>query len=54
MTRAIQPFHTRLDGDVLYAVTTNEVNVPELASPPSLALIASEVVWDAILNSFPD
>jgi L-aminopeptidase/D-esterase-like protein len=26
MARAIHPFHTMYDGDVLYLVTTNEVN----------------------------
>ena len=28
MARAIQPFHTLVDGDVLYAVSTNEVDDP--------------------------
>jgi L-aminopeptidase/D-esterase-like protein len=49
MARAIQPFHGRNDGDVLYAVTTNEV---ETASPTDfkLAGIASELAWDAVLS----
>jgi L-aminopeptidase/D-esterase-like protein len=49
MGRAIQPFQTMFDGDTLYAVTTNEVENPEL---PEIALgvVASEVVWDAVLS----
>lgn len=49
MGRAIQPFHTSFDGDVLYAVTTNEVenkNLPEVG----LGVLASEVAWDAVLS----
>jgi L-aminopeptidase/D-esterase-like protein len=49
MGRAIQPFQTMFDGDTLYAVTTNEIDNPEL---PEIALgvAASEVVWDAVLS----
>ena len=49
MGRAIQPFQTIFDGDTLYAVTTNEVENPAL---PEIALgvVASEVVWDAVLS----
>jgi hypothetical protein len=32
MPRAIQPFHTDNDADVLYAVTTSEVKNPALSS----------------------
>jgi L-aminopeptidase/D-esterase-like protein len=53
MNRAIQPFATELDGDVLYAVTTDEVENPEL-SPMDLGVLASELAWDAVLNSVPD
>jgi L-aminopeptidase/D-esterase-like protein len=49
MARAIQPFHTPSDGDVLYAVTTNEVENPHL-SQVALGVVASEVLWDAILS----
>ena len=49
MARAIQPFHTIYDGDALYAVTTNEVENPRL-NEIALGVIASEVVWDAILS----
>ena len=51
MSRAIQPFHTLFDGDVLYAVTTDEVDNDEL-SGTSLGVIASELAWDAVLACF--
>jgi L-aminopeptidase/D-esterase-like protein len=47
MARAIQPFHALVDGDVLFAVTTNEVE-EELQSI-ELGVIASELAWDAVL-----
>jgi len=53
MNRAIQPFATEDDGDVLYAVTTDEVENPSL-SPLDLGVIASELAWDAVLNSVPE
>ena len=52
MSRAIQPFHTLADGDILYAVSTGEVENEEL-DPVMLAVIASEVAWDAVLASVP-
>ncbi|MBA3405927.1 MAG: P1 family peptidase [Gemmatimonadaceae bacterium] len=52
MARGIQPFATASDGDVLYAVTTDEVENPRL-SAGQLGLIASELAWDAILSSLP-
>ena len=48
MGRAIQPFHALVDGDVLYAVTTNEVESPLLESI-GLGVVASELAWDAVL-----
>lgn len=48
MARAIQPFHTIEDGDILYAVTTDEVDNPGL-DPASLGVVASELAWDAVL-----
>lgn len=51
MARAIYPFHSIYDGDVLFFVSTNEVENPNL-DPALLGLYASEVVWDAVLNSF--
>jgi 6-aminohexanoate-oligomer endohydrolase len=47
MARAIQPFHALVDGDVLFAVTTNEVE-EELGSI-ELGVLASELAWDAVL-----
>jgi L-aminopeptidase/D-esterase-like protein len=48
MARAIQPFHALVDGDVLYAVSTNEVENPALESI-GLGVVASELAWDAVL-----
>jgi L-aminopeptidase/D-esterase-like protein len=53
MARAIQPFHTLVDGDVLYAVTTAEVDNPELTEM-ALGVVASELAWDAVLSCFDD
>lgn len=53
MNRAIQPFATEEDGDVLYAVTTDEVENKSL-SYMDLSVLASELAWDAIINSIPD
>lgn len=52
MGRAIQPFATQADGDILYAVTTDEVE-NESVSPTDLGVIASELAWDAVLASVP-
>lgn len=52
MSRAIQPFATEDDGDILYAVTTDEVENKELR-PVDLGVIASELAWDAVLASVP-
>jgi len=48
MARAIQPFHALVDGDVLFAVSTNEVDSPLLESI-GLGVVASELAWDAVL-----
>ncbi|HUQ98474.1 MAG TPA: P1 family peptidase [Gemmatimonadaceae bacterium] len=53
MNRAIQPFATEEDGDVLYAVTTDEVENPSLTFI-DMSVVASELAWDAVLNSVPD
>jgi len=50
MARAIQPFHTIRDGDVLFALTTEEVEAGRI-DDFVLAEIASEVAWDAVLNA---
>ncbi|GCE14990.1 P1 family peptidase [Tengunoibacter tsumagoiensis] len=52
MSRAIQPFQTLNDGDVLYTATTNEVE-NSLISPTMLGILASELAWDAVLASGP-
>ncbi len=52
MARGIQPYSTMEDGDVLFAVTTAEVDNPALPAM-DLSTIASEVAWDAILASVP-
>jgi len=49
MARAIQPFHTIYDGDVLYAVTTREVDNPHL-DEVGLGVEAAEAAWDAVLS----
>lgn len=53
MARAIQPFATVGDGDVLYAVSTAELDEPVMAHY-DLATLASELMWDAILSSVPE
>jgi L-aminopeptidase/D-esterase-like protein len=53
MSRAIQPFATGSDGDVLYAVTTDQVDDAELP-PQAMGVIVSELAWDAVLASVPD
>jgi 6-aminohexanoate-oligomer endohydrolase len=53
MARAIQPFQTINDGDVLYAVTTNEVDDSRI-SGSMLGILASELAWDAVLKSGPE
>ncbi len=52
MARAIQPFSTAFDGDALFAVTTGEVDNPNLPAM-TLGVAAGEVAWDAILRSVP-
>ena len=55
MARAIQPFATEFDGDALYAVSTGELEPP--ATPVEaieLDVLASEVMWDAVLASIPE
>jgi len=53
MGRGIQPFATLFDGDVLYAVSTAELEEPAFWGP-DLGILASEVMWDAILASVPE
>ena len=56
MSRAIQPFATEFDGDVLYAVSTGEIQpTKDKPGTPAIAIdvMAAEVMWDAILASIP-
>ncbi len=51
MARAIQPFHARWDGDILFAVSTQRVENTTL-DDVSLGVVASELAWDAVLACF--
>lgn len=51
MARAIQPFHTPDDGDILFTVSTGEVGAEDIDST-ALGVIASELAWDAVLACF--
>ena len=51
LARAIDPFHTMYDGDVLYAITTNEID-PAPLKYNEVSYIASELAWDAVLSCF--
>jgi L-aminopeptidase/D-esterase-like protein len=50
MARAIQPFHTPRDGDVLFALSTETVLEAAL-DDFALAEVASDLAWDAVLNA---
>ena len=52
MGRAIQPFQMQADGDVLFAATTAEVENARLPLN-TLAVLASELAYDAVLSSIP-
>jgi L-aminopeptidase/D-esterase-like protein len=51
MARAIQPFHTWRDGDVFFALSTQEVENLGLGVV-ELGVVAGELAWDAILGCF--
>jgi L-aminopeptidase/D-esterase-like protein len=53
MSRAIQPFHALVDGDVLYTVSTAEVENEQLPAM-GLGVVASELAWDAVLSCVDD
>jgi L-aminopeptidase/D-esterase-like protein len=53
MARAIQPFSTEADGDTLYAASTQEVDNKDLTAV-TLATVAAETMWDAVLASVPE
>ncbi len=52
MARAIQPFQTDTDGDTLWFVSTGEIDI-DAWSGVGLGTLASEVVWDAVLEAHP-
>ncbi len=51
MARGIQPFNTRWDGDILFAVSTQKT-ANDALDEVSLGVIASELAWDAVLACF--
>jgi L-aminopeptidase/D-esterase-like protein len=53
MARAIQPIHALADGDVLFSVSTQEVDNPALPHT-ALGVLASELAWDAVLTCWQD
>lgn len=53
MARAIQPFHSRWDGDILYACSTQSALDPAL-DEVSLGVVASELAWDAVLACYDE
>lgn len=50
MARAIQPFHTPEDGDVLFALSTGAVEPPPVGLT-GLGVLGSELAWDAVLSA---
>jgi L-aminopeptidase/D-esterase-like protein len=54
MARAIQPFHTPLDGDTLFAVATGDGPADGGLDVASLGALASEFAWDAVLDAVHD
>lgn len=52
MARGLQPFQTRRDGDVLFALSTAEIENTAL-NADDIATFASELAWDAVLASVP-
>lgn len=53
MARAIQPFHTPDDGDILFAVSTGEIAAEGIDST-ALGVVASELAWDAVLSCYEE
>ncbi|MFN8664522.1 MAG: P1 family peptidase [Thermomicrobiales bacterium] len=50
MARAIHPFHTPDDGDILFTVSTAEIP-GDGVDTTALGIVASEMAWDAVLAS---
>lgn len=53
MSRAIQPFHTPFDGDVLFTVATNAVEDTAGLRNGPLGVLAADLAWDAVLAAIP-
>jgi L-aminopeptidase/D-esterase-like protein len=53
MARAIQPFHSRWDGDILYACSTQSVDAAGV-DEVSVGVAASELAWDAVLACYDE
>jgi L-aminopeptidase/D-esterase-like protein len=51
MARAIQPFHTPDDGDILFTASTGEVAAEGIDST-AVGVAASELAWDAVLSCY--
>lgn len=49
MGRGVQPFATAMDGDVLFAASTQAVGNLDL-HPSDLATLAAETMWDALIS----
>ncbi len=52
MARAIQPFHTPRDGDILFALST--ATGTSGVDDAALAEAASDLAWDAVLSAVED
>jgi len=52
MGRMIRPFHTIYDGDILFMVSTEEVDNPQVG-PITLGEFAADTLWDAVLAAIP-
>ena len=53
MARAIQPFSTADDGDMLFALSTQEIDAEGMRLD-DLSTVAGELMWDAVLTSVPE
>jgi L-aminopeptidase/D-esterase-like protein len=51
MSRSINPFNIIGDGDVLFLVSTEEIDDSSI-TPSAFGVLAGEVAWDAVLSCF--
>ncbi len=51
MASMIRPFHTPWDGDTLFAVSTQEVDLPTKFSVADMGVLSSKLMEDAILSA---